>query len=185
MKDEDLQLDPETRALETELGSLTPLAPSDALADRIFASIESGATLDLGDDEPISRNARWWTNAALPFAAAAAVALFAVLSPTGANNDSKSNTAVAAIGATKPVTKNTAANTTSLAPGVMLTRASIDQELVDRRAEIVAAEDEGVIYRKVHTYQTERMRFYDKDRGVEVIAEVPCEEIRLEKVEAY
>lgn len=185
MNHEDLQLDPETRALETELGSLNLAAPSDALGDRIFASMDSGEVLTFDDAATATRGPRWWTSAALPLASAAAVALFAVLSPVGPANKINTNTSVAAIETPVPVQSKHVDNGSQLAPGVMLTRASIDQELVDRHAEIVGAEEEGVIYRKVHTYQTERMRFFDKAKGVEVIAEVPCEEIRLEKVEAY
>lgn len=185
MNHEDLHLDPETRALETELGSLNPVPPSEALRDQIFASFDA-AELFIGDDEmSVTRGSRWWMSAALPLASAAAVALFAVLSPVEPSNQSNTNTSVASVKSPVPAKVNRVDSGSQLAPGVMLSRASIDQELVDRHAEIVGAEEEGVIYRKIHTYQTERMRFFDKEKGVEVVAEVPCEEVRLEKVEAY
>lgn len=185
MNHEDSQLDPETRALETELGSLNPADPNEALGDRIFASIDAGEVL-IGDDEvPATRGSRWWMSAVLPLASAAAVALFAVFSPTNPATQNRMNTAVASVDTPVPVKVARADSSSQLAPGVMLSRASIDQELVDRHAEIVDADEEGVIYRKIHTYHMERMRFFDKDKGVEVIAEVPCEEVRLEKVEAY
>jgi len=186
MNHEDLQLDPETRALETELGSLNPAAPSEALRNQIFASFEATDLLIGDDDITVTSRQRWWMSAALPLASAAAVALFAVLSPVEPSTQSGTNAApVATVNSPLPVNINRVDSSSQLAPGVMLSRASIDQELVDRHAEIVGAEEEGVIYRKIHTYQTERMRFFDKEKGVEVVAEVPCEEVRLEKVEAY
>ncbi len=185
MNHEDLQLDPETLALETELGSLNPAAPSEALRDRIFDSMDAGEVLTFDDEVPTTRGSRWWMSASLPLASAAAVALFAVLSPVGPATQSDMKSSVASVDTPLPVHTKHVDEGSQLAPNVMLSRASIDQELFDRHAEIVGAEEEGTIYRKVHTYQTERMRFFDKEKGVEVIAEVPCEEVRLEKVEAY
>lgn len=179
-------LDPEARALEARLGALVPKAPSDELGDRIFASMEAGFDeLDgIDDSAPVARRA-WWVNSLVPVASAAAVALFVAFSPSNHTGGNGGAVNVADAAATTGSPSQPAVANVPALPHGMLTRASLDQEVVDQNHEFVTTGDDRTVYRKVSQHLMEKVRLYDKESGTEIVVEVPCEEIRLEKVDLH
>jgi len=177
-------LDPEARALEARLGALVPKGPSDEFADRLFAAMHAG-------EDPVAVSARqaaprraWWSGPLVPMASAAAIALFVALHPAGESR-SLQTAALPQPPVEKPANAlEESANVPALPHG-MLARASLDQEVVNQDHEYVSADDDSAVYRKVSRFQMEKVRFVDPDTGTEVIVEVPCEQITLEKVDLY
>ncbi|QQL46274.1 hypothetical protein [Sulfuriroseicoccus oceanibius] len=178
-------LDPEARALEARLGALVPKGPSDEFADRLFAAMDAGEDPEEEMPVPAATPRRaWWSGPLVPMASAAAVALFVALQPTGVA-PSELTADVDEPVVEKPADALAESANVPALPHGMLARASLDQEVVNQDHEYVSADDESAVYRKVSQFQMEKVRFVDPDTGSEVIVEVPCEQITLEKVDLY